>query len=261
MTVRALLWDVDGTLAETERDGHRVAFNRAFEAAGLDWHWDIERYGELLAVAGGVERVLLDLSTRADAPPALDARTALARDLHRRKNALYAEIVSAGRIPLREGVREMIDEARARDLPMGIVSTTSRANVEALLGLHLGADWQRGFAAIVCGEDVGAKKPDPEAYRRAVAQLDIDARDAVAIEDSPLGATAARAAGVPVVIARSVYFPATAVPGALAHGPGLHTRNRWRPVPKDRGERGKQCITLDDLVAWHAKAAAPLDLA
>ncbi|MBU2286015.1 MAG: haloacid dehalogenase, partial [Gammaproteobacteria bacterium] len=110
----ALLWDVDGTLAETERDGHRVAFNRAFEAAGLPWRWDVLRYGQLLRVTGGRERLLADLATRPGAPGPGKERDALAARLHETKNALYEELVRSGRIRLRPGVESLLDECRAR---------------------------------------------------------------------------------------------------------------------------------------------------
>ena len=100
--LRALLWDVDGTLAETERDGHRVAFNLAFEALGLPWRWDVARYGALLRVTGGRERLMHDMSTRTDAPPTPGERDALARALHARKNAIFGELVRGGGLPLRE---------------------------------------------------------------------------------------------------------------------------------------------------------------
>src|SRR5450755_396736 len=108
--LRALLWDVDGTLAETERDGHLVAFNRAFEALDLPWRWSEARYGELLAVAGGRERLLHDLQTQALAPPDAAQRAALVERIHRLKNELYAQIVSAGALPLRAGIAELFED-------------------------------------------------------------------------------------------------------------------------------------------------------
>ena len=108
----ALLWDVDGTLAETERDGHRVAFNRAFEACGLPWRWDDSYYGTLLRVSGGFERLMHDMANRADAPASVEARAALARAIHTKKNAYYAELVRDGAIPLRHGVMALMRECR-----------------------------------------------------------------------------------------------------------------------------------------------------
>ena len=249
--LEALLWDVDGTLAETERDGHRVAFNRAFEALGLPWHWDSLRYGRLLRVTGGRERLLAAMAEEDDAPATDAARDALARELHRAKNRCYAQRVSEGGIELRPGVAELIADARARGLRQAIVTTTSRANVEALLGHHLGRTWADRFDAVVCGEDVRAKKPDPEAHRLALAMLGLGARQAVAIEDSGPGAQAALSAGVPVVVTRSFYFQDDPVEAALAIGPGLHTCEGWRPAP---GTRARSRILLQDLVDWHGGA-------
>ncbi|MBN8507891.1 MAG: HAD-IA family hydrolase [Burkholderiales bacterium] len=248
--LQVLLWDVDGTLAETERDGHRVAFNRAFEAFGLPWRWDEVRYGELLRVTGGRERLLADMAARADAPVLADEREALARELHRLKNGFYAELVYGGGIPLRDGVRELIEAAAARGLRQGIVTTTSRVNVDALLARHLGAGWGDRFAVVVCGEDVAAKKPAPECYRRALAALRLEPLAALAIEDSCSGTTAARGADVPVIVTRSAYFAEDIVDQAVAIGPGLHTRRGWQPAPAPRADAA---VTVDDLVDWHAR--------
>lgn len=252
--IEALIWDVDGTLAETERDGHRVAFNHAFAAAGLPWHWEPAHYRELLRVTGGRERLLADMATRHDAPPQAE-RERLAVRLHRLKNGFYGELVAAGGIALRDGVRRLIEQAAARGLRQAIATTTSRANVDALLSRHFGAGWGRLFAVVVCGEDVAAKKPDPEVYLRALAALGLAAQSTLALEDSHAGVRAARAAGVPVVVTRSAYFADDPVEGALAAGPGLHTRQGWRPAPSTAaGSDGP--ITLDDLDGWHDRPAA-----
>jgi len=245
----ALLWDVDGVLAETERDGHRVAFNQAFEACGLPWRWDDARYGELLRISGGRERLLADMATQPDAPALSQDREALARALHARKNTFHAQRIAAGAIPLRDGVLELMQECLARGVRMGIASTTSRANVDALLRHHLGAAWQGLFAAIVCGEDVQLKKPDPEVYVKALRQLGDGPLQVVAIEDSPGGVAAARAAAVPVLVTRSAYFGDAAIAGAIAIGPGLHDRRGWRPALARDG-RSPVRIGLDDIEAW-----------
>lgn len=248
--LKALLWDVDGTLAETERDGHRVAFNEAFAALGLDWHWDIARYGELLRVTGGRERLRAAMADETDAPVLAIEREALVRALHERKNEAYARLVHEGAIRLRPGVRELLDEAAARGLQQAIVTTTSRANVEALLGRHLGPTWRQRFSAIVCGEDVAAKKPHPEAYRRALTALQRVPLEALAIEDSWAGASASRGADVPVIVTRSAYFSTDPLEHVVAIGPGLHTRIGWQPAPADPGEAR---IGLDQLADWHAR--------
>jgi len=118
--IEALLWDVDGTLAETERDGHRPAFNDAFASMGLDWVWDVPRYGELLRITGGRERILLDMASHRDAPATQGEREELARELHRRKNIAYERRLAEGGIALRPGVPELLDEAGARGLRLAI---------------------------------------------------------------------------------------------------------------------------------------------
>jgi len=249
--LEAVLWDVDGTLAETERHGHRVAFNLAFASAGLAWHWDEMRYGELLEVTGGRERLLHDMTTRKDAPADPLGREALARRIHATKNTLYAGLVQDGRIPLRPGVLDLLEQCRTRGVALGIATTTSRANVATLLGAQFGRDWADRFSAIVCGEDVERKKPDPAVYVEALRRLRVEARTALAIEDSPAGVAAARAAGVPVIVTRSTYFADAPIDGALAIGPGLHTSRGWHPaVPEPSG--GDRSIGLDDLMHWHA---------
>ena len=247
-TPRAIFWDVDGTIVETERDGHRVAFNLAFEALGLTWRWDEARYGELLRITGGRERLLHDMQTRPDAPRDASRKEALARELHARKNELYAALVADVGIPLRGGVLQLMDECGARGVHMAITTTTSRANLDALLRKHLGADWNAHFAAIVCGEDVAHKKPDPDVFHRALQELAVDPRQTVAIEDSPSGVVAARGAHCPVVVTQSIYFAAEPMPGAIAVGPGLHTRAGWRPAPRERSDA--KCIGLEDLTDW-----------
>lgn len=247
--IRALLWDVDGTLAETERDGHRVAFNEAFASMGLAWRWDEVRYGELLRVTGGRERLMRDLSERSDAPALASEREQLAAELHRRKNLAYARLVEDTRIPLRPGVHELIDEAHSAGWTQAIVTTTSTANVEALLSHHLGGSWKRLFAVRICGEDVRHKKPDREAYDVALRALSLPPLQALALEDSPGGVASAQGAGVPVVVTRSAYFAADTVESVLAVGPGLHTRQGWQPAL----DPGPGRVTLADLVEWHAR--------
>ncbi|MCB1996478.1 MAG: HAD-IA family hydrolase [Burkholderiaceae bacterium] len=247
-TLQAILWDVDGTLAETERDGHRIAFNQAFEALGLMWRWDEAYYGHLLNITGGRERLRADMAQRPDAPPTVGERDALVEELHRRKTAIYTALVRETGIPLRPGVRELVEEARDDGIRQAITTTTSRANVEALLGLHFGKTWRQVFEVAVCGEDVAKKKPDPEVFLRALKALNLNPLQAVAIEDSPGGVAAALAAEVPVVVARSAYFAQATLEGAIAIGPGLHSRDGWRPALAGPGTGP---VSLDDLRAWH----------
>ncbi|MBS0374689.1 MAG: HAD-IA family hydrolase [Proteobacteria bacterium] len=248
--VTALIWDVDGTLAETERDGHRVAFNAAFRAAGLAWDWSVERYGELLAVAGGLERLRFDMQDRADAPRDPAEREALARRLHALKNACYAEIVAVTGVPLRPGVAELLEDCRRTDVALAIATTTSQANVEALLGRQLGSRWRRDFRAVLCAEDAPRKKPDPQVYELARAALGPAAAGAVAIEDSPAGVAAARAAGFPVLVARSLYFASAPLDGALAVGPSLGETRGWSPAVRSGASR----VDLEQVREFLARA-------
>jgi HAD superfamily hydrolase (TIGR01509 family) len=250
--LKAVLWDVDGTLAESERDGHRVAFNAAFEAMGLDWRWSAERYGELLRITGGRERILHDMTTRTDAPTMPAEREALARELHRLKNIHFGNLVLGSKLPLRPGVAQLMEECNERGVKMAIVTTTSRVNADALLQVHLGPRWPQRFGAVVCGEDVRQKKPDPEAYLIALQTLELGPLDAVAIEDSPGGVAAARAAHVPVVVPLSAYFENATIEGAVAIGPGLHTRQGWRPALRADAQ-GDGPVRLDDLQGWCAE--------
>jgi HAD superfamily hydrolase (TIGR01509 family) len=212
--LHALIWDVDGTVAETERDGHRVAFNLAFEAAGLAWRWDVARYGALLHVTGGRERLLHFMQGRADAPATASEREALAGELHRRKNAFYAELVTQGGISARPGVRPLMDACRREHIALAIATTTSASNVEALFTSLFGTGWRSRFAAVVCAEDAPIKKPDPQAYRLALERLKVAPAEAFALEDSPNGLLAARAAGVRCGITRSTYFADAVFEGA-----------------------------------------------
>jgi HAD superfamily hydrolase (TIGR01509 family) len=231
MPLRALIWDVDGTLAETERDGHRVAFNDAFATMGLPWRWSIERYGELLTTSGGLERLQRDLAERDDAPPTACERLALARELHRRKNVAYLRRIASGAIALRPGVSRLMRQAQAHGARLAIATTTGRANVDALLSRQLGAAWLDTFDAVLCAEDAPLKKPHPQVYHLALQRLALRADEALAIEDSPQGVASARGAGIEVLLTRSTYFAACPVDNAIAACDGLDDTVSARGLP------------------------------
>jgi HAD superfamily hydrolase (TIGR01509 family) len=247
--LEAILWDVDGTLAETERDGHLVAFNRAFAQLEVPWRWSEQRYAELLHIAGGLERLLYDMQSQLLAPASTDQRRELAEQIHKLKNVLYAAIVTRGNLPLRPGVPELLMDCSNQGFPMAIVTTTSRANVDALLGVHLGSSWRSHFAAVVCGEDAPRKKPDPLAYTLALRALGARPQDTIALEDSGPGITAATAAGIPVIATRSHFFPLAADARTLAQGPGLASVRGWKPQPPPHTKR----IGLEQIVRWHSE--------
>ena len=244
--IEALLWDVDGTLAETERDGHRVAFNQAFQALNVPWRWNEERYGALLKVSGGLERLLHDMRFQEDAPVDLAEREQLAERLHRLKNALYADIIDRGLLKLREGVRELMEDCSQAKVRMGIVTTTSRCNVDALLSSQIGAGWESLFATIVCAEQAPKKKPHPQAYFLALQNLRLKPDCAVAMEDAAAGVSAAEAAGVPVIITHSHYFPSVTSERARATGGSLGRVYDWTPPADTRLPR----IGLGQINQW-----------
>ncbi len=199
---RALIFDVDGTLAETE-EVHRRAFNAAFASAGLAWSWGRVVYKDLLRVTGGKERIRAFDRLRGGTSLLSDAEIA---ELHGIKTTIYADLMASGGCPLRPGVEALMTAALARGHRLAIATTTSRGNIDALLGPALGRDWTNRFAAVVAGEDVTNKKPAPDVYLEVLARLDLSASECLAIEDSGIGLAAASGAGIPVLISRGAYF-------------------------------------------------------
>jgi len=202
----ALILDVDGTLAETE-ELHRLCFNRAFEEAGLPWSWSVDDYRRLLATTGGRERIFRFVGeVEPERAAALSVHEdPFVRTLHARKTELYAEGVRRGEIALCPGVAELVSRAHELGIALAIATTTSRANVEALLDAHPEALPRAWFSVLVCGEDTVRKKPDPEVYRLALERLGVRPDRALAVEDSRNGVLAAKGAGVPVVAIPSLY--------------------------------------------------------
>ena len=203
MTLNAVIFDVDGTLAETE-ELHRAAFNAAFAEAGLDWHWDAERYHDLLRVEGGLARMRHYAET---ARPRDLANMDLNGDferIHARKTALFLSMMEEG-AKLRPGVGRLIDDLRAAGVKLAVCTTSSRATFEALILNSFGFEALDWFAAVVTREDVEAVKPDPAPYLLALERLGLAPGAAVAIEDSGRGVASARAAGLEVLAAPGLY--------------------------------------------------------
>lgn len=216
MALEAFIFDVDGTLADTERDGHRPAFNKAFEEFGLDWHWDIPLYGELLAVTGGKERIkyyveaFLPTEKR---PPEIDR---LAAELHRLKTRHYMDLVSTGSLPLRPGVKRLLNEARSCGIRLAIATTTNPENVTALLCHSLGDEAVNWFEVIAAGDIVPAKKPAPDIYQWALREMNLAPEQCIAFEDSRNGLLSSTSASIRTLITISGYTVKEQFDGAIA---------------------------------------------
>jgi len=199
--LKTILWDVDGTLADTERDGHRVAFNTAFANAGLERRWDEACYGDLLKVTGGKERIRQDIA-QGGMPSLSDADVAA---LHADKTLCYQALIAEGRIPLRAGVRRLLEEARDAGIVQGIATTTTPAALDALIEHSLGREWFDVFAVLAAGDIVPHKKPAPDIYTYALQQLGADPSSTLAMEDSENGTLSAKAAGLCCVVTVNGY--------------------------------------------------------
>ena len=207
--LRALIFDVDGTLAETE-ELHRLAFNAAFENARLPWVWDVPLYTELLEVTGGKERIRHYIIVHAPADKLDDAAIA---QLHVDKTRRYTSMVADGRCALRPGIEQVLADAAAQGVRLAVATTTSRPNVDALLHATLGRD---PFEVIAAGDEVAAKKPAPDVYKLALQRLGLPAEECLAIEDTPNGLRSAQGAGLACVVTPSLYGGNGPFPGAAA---------------------------------------------
>lgn len=198
-SLEAVVLDVDGTLVDSERDGHRVAFNRAFEEAGLPDRWDVDLYGDLLAVTGGERRIDAYF---ADQGMSEEERKELAPRLHERKTEIFRELVSEGHVEPRPGVNEVLDELEGAGVRLAVATTGSRSWVEPLFERVFGLE---RFEAIVGADEAPERKPDPMAHRMALERLEVPASAALALEDSQNGLFAANDAGLPCVVVVNDY--------------------------------------------------------
>lgn len=221
----ALIFDVDGTLSETE-ETHRAAFNEVFAEDGLGWSWDQALYKRLLDVTGGKERIRYYLDSfdppRSSAIPTAAAElTQWIAGLHARKTLIYNAMIDDGAAGLRPGVEALIRHARNSGIRLAIATTTSLPNVESLIRACLGENGLDFFEVIAAGDQVKAKKPAPDVFLAALERLGLPAQSCLALEDSVNGLKSARAAGLPVVITTSIYTDDQAFPDALVTLPDL----------------------------------------
>lgn len=251
--LQAVIFDVDGTLAETEREGHRVAFNQAFAEFDLDWNWTPELYGELLSVTGGKERVRLYIETRAPAylaRPDLDLWIAR---LYKRKSELYSERVHSGAITLRAGVARLIAALRDAGIRLAIATTTAPSNIHSLISANLRKDMLELFEVIGAGDLLVSKKPAPDVYQWVLQRLGLPPEACLAVEDSSIGLTAARAAGLPTVITVSGYTAGEDFDGALTVLSGLGEADAPAHAIAGLPLNGP-CVDVAQLREWHRHA-------
>jgi HAD superfamily hydrolase (TIGR01509 family) len=253
MRCEALIFDVDGTLADTE-EVHRQAFNLAFGACRLDWIWDAPLYGELLQVTGGKERIASYIERLR--LPATEQRglTALIPEIHRAKTRLYKELIQVGHVRPRAGVRRLMLEARDAGIRVAIATTTSPENIEPLIAAGFGRQALSWFDAIAAGDIVANKKPAPDIYNVALKSLGVDPACAIAVEDSAIGVTSAKAAGLFTVATPSMWTHHQDFTAADLLLPSLG--DPAEPLdPADEKRLGAKFLSLQRLVALHEAAA------
>lgn len=201
------MWDMDGVLADTERDAHRPAFNVAFKENDLNTEWDVEQYGKLLEVGGGKERMTAhwnEVGWPENFPPEGDDRKAKVMELHLRKTDIFMDMIKEGNVPLRPGVLRVIDDAINAGLRLAVCSTSAEKAVRNLVNTLMGPARAEKFQ-IFAGDMVQKKKPAPDVYNMAVENMGLDKSKCVIVEDSHIGLGAAMAAGISCIVTKSSY--------------------------------------------------------
>ncbi len=217
MSLKALIFDVDGTLVNTEADGHLVAFNKAFKQFGLDWHWSKPLYYELLKVTGGKERILHYIKQYQAYKP-YDKHDDLIKwiaNIHAVKTQYFTQISTTGKLPLRLGVKRLLDEALSKGVIIAIATTTTLDNVEALVQHNLGQHYLDNFAVVAAGNVVPNKKPSGDIYHYTLDKLGLSATECLALEDSENGILAAHEAGIRVIVTTNEWTYRHRFDGAL----------------------------------------------
>jgi HAD superfamily hydrolase (TIGR01509 family) len=202
--LKAVIFDVDGTIAETETYGHRVAFNRAFSSAGLNIELDIPTYGSYLKIGGGKERLRKLLSDKVIGLNNINIEDFIIY-LHNLKTNIYNEIALSGELSLRPGVKRIIEEALSEGIKLAVASTSNEKSVNILLDSLLGAEVKNKFSVVLAGDIVKNKKPDPEIYSMSAAKLGIKPSECVSIEDSGIGVVSSKAAGIRCIVTVSDF--------------------------------------------------------
>lgn len=203
--LEAILFDCDGVLADTERDGHRPAFNKAFENNGIEDEWDVELYGKLLETGGGKERMTAHWN-ECGWPSAIpeDERVEKVKQLHLEKTDIFMEMINQGAIPLRAGVLRLVDEAIENGVRLAVCSTSNEKAVNNIVQVLMG-DERRSKFEIFAGDMVKAKKPAPDVYLMAVEEMGLDKNRCIVVEDTHIGKEAALAAGIKCIVTKSSY--------------------------------------------------------
>jgi len=204
--MKALIFDCDGVLVDTEKDGHRVAFNKAFAQKGYHIEWDVELYKELLKVAGGKERVKNYFETTQWPEGILESeKDDLIKELHKLKTDIFMRIIESGELPLRPGVARLVDETIADDIKLAVCSTSNERAVNLIVEKLLGPEKKSKFSVILAGDVVPKKKPDPAVYNLALERLKLNPGECVVVEDSRNGLLAAKSAGMHCIITTNYY--------------------------------------------------------